>query len=131
MMLLDVFGDMRRLREGLIEDDLEVSLQSFLNAERGRGWPSDAQHVRIKQDFRRFAEWARRSGVGVLPASAYSVARYLIEMAQHGASREVFERTANAVLFVHYAAEQFIDHAPILAALAYLDGKQEAKTTRH
>jgi hypothetical protein len=107
-------GRMKREDEiaALVEEAVDVSLH--------RHMPSPGARELHQRSFSRFADWAQRSRLSALPASGHTVAFYLMEMHLNDHALSEIAATADAIRFTHEMARQYLDWAPISAALDFV-----------
>jgi hypothetical protein len=79
--------------------------------------PSETERERFALEFKKFAQWADKQGLGFLPASGHVVAAFLLDIISAGAASEDVEHAAAGIVFAHELARQYLDLAPIRAAL--------------
>jgi hypothetical protein len=94
----------------LPESRYTAMVANWLKAERGL----DEQ---ARSDFRHFDDWCRFNGLR-MPASAYAVADYLLDMLENGAPLADIERVATSIDAIYEHRGCPLDRRPIKAALA-------------
>jgi hypothetical protein len=77
--------------------------------------------------FKNFAQWADAQGLQALPASGHVAAAYLLDLVFAGKAFDEVKIVAEALFFAHELAQQYIDIAPMRAALIFaMRGEQPA-----
>jgi hypothetical protein len=111
--LLEAFGlgwlEKENIIRGQIEQMLEVKY----------GLPAEADRERFAAEFRNFARWADEQGLRSLPASGHVAAAYLVDLMFGGASLDKIADATAAIRFAHEMTRQYLDWAPIHAALDF------------
>jgi hypothetical protein len=69
--------------------------------------------------FKGFGGWCEQQGLRALPASGHVAAAYLLDLHFGGASLDEIETAGKAILYAHEMAQQFIDDAPMRAAVVF------------
>ena len=107
------------------EDEIASLVETAVDVVPYRSLPSEDDREQYQRAFARFADWAQRSGLSALPASGHTVAFYLMELHLNGVPIDAIAITAAAMKFTHEMARQFLDWAPINAALDFcvVDGQ--------
>jgi hypothetical protein len=101
------------------EDEIAALVEEAVDIDPYRSMPRPDDRELFRKIFGRFADWAQRSGLSALPASGHTVAFYLMEMRLIGAGPNDIAAAADAIRFTHEMARQYLDWAPIHAALDF------------
>ena len=112
-LLERIFGHGWLAREKLIADHIEDML------EVEHDLPSKADRKLFADRFEKFAAWADEQGVPSLPACGHVVAAYVLDLLFDGASLDDIADAVASVKFAHEMARQYLDWAPIHAALDF------------
>jgi hypothetical protein len=107
----------RLARENAIARHIEEIVD--VDSERVRSLPSEAECELFEEEFKKFAAFADDCGVGALPATGHTVAFYLMELLASGASLNDIADATAGIKHVHEMAQQYLDWAPIHAALEF------------
>ena len=116
MTLVDTFVDCPGwlTRERVIVDQIEEMLPVEYDL------PPESDRELYEAEFEKFEEWADRQGLLSLPASGHVVAAYLMDLVlMSEASLDDIATAAAAIKFSHEMARQYLDWAPIHAALDF------------
>ena len=84
-----------------------------------RDLPPDAECQFLASEFARFAAFARHMDVSPLPASGHVVAFWLMDLIARDATLDEIATSAFAIKFAHDTTRNFLDWAPINAALDF------------
>jgi hypothetical protein len=111
------------------EQEIARHFESIIDLDVGRGrtFPLDAERRQYVQAFRDFQSWTDEHGVSSLPATGYTAAMYLLDLAAYGEPLGNIECAADAITFTHDIAEQYLDRTPIEAALLAGFGRAAAE----
>jgi hypothetical protein len=90
-----------------------------VNRRRIQILPSRARCDAFYVENTRFADFAERIGVRVLPASGHIVAFYIIDLLDRGVSLDEIETAVEAIRYMHVMTHQYLDWLPIQAALEF------------
>jgi hypothetical protein len=101
------------------EDEIAALVEEAVDVDPYRQMPPISEREEYQRAFARFADWAQRSGLCALPAAGHTVAFYLMEQSLNGASLDEIGTTAAAIKFTHEMARQYLDWAPVGAALDF------------
>jgi hypothetical protein len=108
------------------EDQIAALVEEAVDVDHYRTMPPVADRELFQRLFSRFADWAQRSGLSALPASGHTVAFYIMELKLNDASQDEIGSTVLAIKFTHEMARQYLDWAPINAALDFAVSDQGA-----
>ena len=97
-------------------------LQTWMKAHEVR--PSAKQ----QNDFRQFLDWAAFYGLP-MPVGGEEIAAYLLELTVDGASLNDIKRTARAIVNGYAKRRQFLDLAPIRAAIKIAQAQLDPRRT--
>jgi hypothetical protein len=111
--LLEVLGLGWLAKEHIITGQIEQMLKVEYEL------PSEADRELFAVELKKFSEWANEQGLRSLPASGHVAAAYLVDLVLGGASLDKVAAAAAAIKFAHEMACQFLDWAPIQAALDF------------
>src|SRR5262245_36971286 len=106
-------------KERIIADEIEDMLQVQYDL------PSLADRELFVVEFNKFADWAESQGLLFLPASGHVVAAYVLDRLFDDASLNDIADAVGAVKFAHEMARQYLDWAPIDAALEFAIQEKE------
>src|SRR5262249_3146442 len=109
--LLDIFDWIGR--EAAIMRHVEETLMIE------REMPSDEEAELLTQEYGRFAFFARSIGARPVPASGHVAAFWLLTLVHDGASLDEIATAAYAIKFAHDMQREYLDWAPIDAALDF------------
>src|SRR5262245_11311281 len=107
------------------EDEIAALVEEAVDVGHYRALPAASERELFQELFARFACWAQRSRLSALPASGHTVAFYLMELRLNGVPLEKIASTAAAIKFTHEMARQYLDWAPISAALDFAVAEDE------
>ena len=82
--------------------------------------PSVALHEVLEAEFADFESWCDCQGLRALPTNGYIAAAYLIDLAHAGETLDKIADATAAISYAHNMARQYLDWAPINAALDYV-----------
>jgi hypothetical protein len=83
--------------------------------------PSESDRALFAVEFEKFAQWADEQGLRSLPACGHVAAAYLLDLLFGGESLDEIAASVAAIKFAHEMARQYLDWAPISAALDFCD----------
>jgi hypothetical protein len=109
-------------RENLIVDHIEEMLDV------GRELPSEADRELFTAEFGKFARWAAEQGLRPLPALGHVVAAYVLDLLFDGASLDDIADAVAGIKFAHEMGREYLDWAPIDAALEFAIQEKWNKT---
>jgi hypothetical protein len=96
-----------------VESVIDVGL------ERALALPDPWDCARYEEEFRRFADFARKLNVGSLQASGHTVGLYVLDRLAYGARLDELANAVAGIAHAHEMAERYLDWAPIRAALDF------------
>jgi hypothetical protein len=102
------------------EQVLRQHVEAVTGTERRPMSASDLERRQFTDEFLRFANWASKCGVRSLPASGSVVGFYLLDLHAGGALVGDIERAADAIVFTHEAAGNYLDIRPVASAVAFI-----------
>jgi hypothetical protein len=103
-----------QMKEGVLIGQIESLLRVRYHL------PPLEVRTQYEREFEKFARWCDAQGLQVTPASGGHVAAaYLLDCVFDGAPVTEVEIAAQAIQYAHELARQFLDLAPIRAALAF------------
>jgi hypothetical protein len=91
-----------------------------VNRERILSLPSRERCDLFETENERFADFAHRIGVRVLPANGHTVAFFVLDLFDRGASRDEIETAVEAIHYMHQMTHCYLDWLPIHAALEFV-----------
>jgi hypothetical protein len=100
-------------KEAIIAEQIEDMLEVEYDL------PSDSDRKLFAREFGKFAQWTDEQGLRSLPASGHVAAAYLLDLHFAGCSLNDIADAAAAINFAHGASRQYLDWAPINAALDF------------
>jgi hypothetical protein len=99
------------IKEQIITDQI----QSMLPIKR----ISRDEALLLESEFADFEAWCDCQGLRALPANAHIAAAYLIDLVHDGATLDKIADAAAAISYAHNRTREYLDWAPINAALDY------------
>ena len=96
-----------------VESVIDVGL------ERSLVLPSPRDCEKYKEEFLRFAAFAKMLNVGSLRATGHTVALYLLDRLAYGARPDELATAVAGIAHAHEMAERYLDWTPIRAALNF------------
>jgi hypothetical protein len=72
-----------------------------------------------EREFKKFAQWCDVQGLQPMPTNGHVVAAFLLDLVFDGKSPDEIMQAANAVAYAHELAQQYLDLAPMRAAIVY------------
>jgi hypothetical protein len=115
----------RIAREAAIAAHIEKTVD--VGFERIQSLPAEAECELFQEEFEKFAAFASSCGVSALPATGHTVALYMIDLLFNGASLDAIADAVAGIKFAHEMARQYLDWAPIDAALEFAMQEKECK----
>ena len=106
-------------KERIIADEIEDMLQVQYDL------PSLADRELFVVEFNKFANWAESQGLLFLPASGHVVGAYVLDRLFDDASLNDIADAVASVKLAHEMARQYLDWAPIDAALEFAIQEKE------
>jgi hypothetical protein len=106
-------------RRAEIERGVERVLRDHIPAEHRRTWPDEQKRADYRDCYVEFALWCRKRDLSPMPTDGFTVAAFLIEAREAGATLEQLKLAARGIRFWHEINERFLDQLPINAALRY------------
>jgi hypothetical protein len=100
------------LKEQIITDQIE----SLLGV---APIPSISEQRLLEAEFCQFEDWCDAQGLRSLPACGHVAAAYIVDLVLDGASIDKVADAAAGIAYAHRMAKQYLDWAPIDAALDY------------
>jgi hypothetical protein len=118
--LLDLFGLLTR--ENIIVQEIEDLLEVKYDL------PSADDRELFLVEFNKFVRWADEQGLCPLPALGHVVAAYALDLLFDGASVDDIADAVAGIKFAHEMGREYLDWAPIDAALEFAMQEKGNKT---
>jgi hypothetical protein len=99
------------------EEIIAEQIEDMLDVEHEL--PSESDRKLFAREFSKFAHWSDEQGLRSLPASGHVAAAYLLDLHFAGGSLNEIADAAAAIKSAHEASRQYLDWAPISAALDF------------
>jgi hypothetical protein len=101
-------------KEAIIANEIEAALPMRYRL------PCEADQRLFVALFGHFQRWCAEQGLRDLPASGFVVAAYLLDLHFAGTGDQAIGDAVAAIEYAHACAQQWLDWAPINAALAFI-----------
>jgi hypothetical protein len=110
------------VRENIIVEEIEGLLEVKYDL------PAASDRELFAVEFEKFSRWADKQGLRPLPALGHVVAAYVLDLLFDDASPNDIGDAVAGIKFAHEMARQYLDWAPIDAALEFVIQEKGSKT---